>query len=163
MSFLKALIDFLVALFSKGEDTPRVVDEKPSKRKYETLMKFPKKASIQYTQSFNSNDFDCKCKQLCDETLLDSRIPNLLQQLEDELGFQIIITSAYRCEQHNKNVGGSTTSTHLEGLAVDLWCEDMDKLAKAIERINPEYSIGRYNGFLHLDLREEGRRWDFRK
>ena len=48
---------------------------------------------------------------------------NFLQKLDrarDVAGVPFIITSAYRCEQHNKNVGGKPNSAHLRGYAVDI-------------------------------------------
>lgn len=35
-----------------------------------------------------------------------------------------VITSGYRCEKHNKEVGGSHTSSHLKGCAVDIAAPD---------------------------------------
>ena len=34
-------------------------------------------------------------------------------------GIPFVITSGYRCEIHNKAVGGKETSAHIAGLAVD--------------------------------------------
>ncbi len=40
--------------------------------------------------------------------------------LRRELGFPMIITSAYRTSEHNAKVGGKPTSAHLLGRAVDV-------------------------------------------
>ena len=45
---------------------------------------------------------------------------NILDQLREEWGSPIRVNSGYRCEKLNKLVGGSTTSSHLFGCAVDL-------------------------------------------
>lgn len=45
----------------------------------------------------------------------------ILDQLREEWGSPIRVNSGYRCEKLNKLVGGSTTSSHLFGCAVDLY------------------------------------------
>ena len=45
---------------------------------------------------------------------------NLLEPLRSLLGKPILITSGYRCEELNKAVGGSATSQHRYGQAVDI-------------------------------------------
>ena len=35
----------------------------------------------------------------------------------------MIITSGYRCEEHNREVGGKETSSHPKGLAADIKCD----------------------------------------
>lgn len=44
---------------------------------------------------------------------------NLLQPLRDYVASSIRITSAYRCHRLNTLIGGSPTSDHTKGLAVD--------------------------------------------
>jgi len=43
-----------------------------------------------------------------------------LQKLRDILGRPLIINSAYRSPEHNRNVGGATRSQHLEAKAFDV-------------------------------------------
>ena len=47
---------------------------------------------------------------------------NKLECVRKVLGFPIIITSGYRCPALNTQVGGSPTSAHTKGLAVDFHC-----------------------------------------
>ena len=47
---------------------------------------------------------------------------NKMECVRKVLGFPIIITSGYRCPALNTQVGGSPTSTHTKGLAVDFHC-----------------------------------------
>lgn len=47
---------------------------------------------------------------------------NKLECVRKVLGFPIIITSGYRCLALNTQVGGSPTSAHTKGLAVDFHC-----------------------------------------
>lgn len=69
---------------------------------------------------FTSKEFECKCG--CG---LDKVSPTYLWKLNlsrDYSGFSYIISSGCRCEQHNKDEGGSLYSDHL-GLPA---CEGAD-------------------------------------
>jgi len=45
---------------------------------------------------------------------------NILQPLRDHISKPIRVTSGYRCKRLNKAIGGSVTSQHCEGKAVDI-------------------------------------------
>lgn len=45
---------------------------------------------------------------------------NVLQPLRDYLGKPISISSGYRCARLNKQIGGSITSEHMQGMAADI-------------------------------------------
>ena len=45
---------------------------------------------------------------------------HVLQPLRDHIGKSIRVTSGYRCKRLNKAIGGSVTSQHSEGKAVDI-------------------------------------------
>jgi len=95
--------------------------------------------------------FACKC---CGKNWIDARVVELARRIEERIGQRLKITSGYRCEAHNKAVGGSETSSHLGGLAVDVAC-DTSRLRWQIlnavirEEIN-RIGIGR--NFVHLDI-----------
>ncbi len=89
-----------------------------------------------------------------------------LQILRDGLSAPITITNAYRCESHNKAVGGSKNSQHLQGKAADLQIkgidpEDLHFTIEAFisERIMLEGGLGLYKTFVHYDIRKEKARW----
>jgi hypothetical protein len=44
-----------------------------------------------------------------------------LQEIRDELKVPIVITSGYRCKRLNDLINGSSTSSHMEGLAADFY------------------------------------------
>lgn len=61
---------------------------------------------------------------------------NLLDPIREAWGKPIIITSGYRSDALNKAVGGSKTSAHRSGLAVDVVPENMadfDKFAAFVK------------------------------
>ncbi len=69
------------------------------------------------------------------------------------------ILSAYRSPRHNALVGGAPKSAHKDGIAFDIALagHEPDELL-AVCRAAGFGSFGKYNTFLHVDLRE-GRRW----
>lgn len=70
------------------------------------------------------------------------------------------INSAYRDEAHNKRVGGSENSMHLQGRAFDVSLKNHTKydLIKALEDAGFTGFGVNYNDFVHADTGRE-RRW----
>ena len=75
---------------------------------------------------FNVSEFRCKCGKEHDTLISDELIANL-ERLFEALGCsKIIVTSGYRCEQHDKNVGGSGTGQRTLDKAADICCYGQD-------------------------------------
>lgn len=114
------------------------------------------------TEHFLYSDFICPC---CDTLKIVPgfyRHLRLLEHMRKELGFPILVNSGYRCDRHNRSVGGAARSWHLL-FATDVRPEDgsPEKLAamhEAAEGLGFG-GIGRYDTFIHLDLRPEKMRW----
>lgn len=73
-------------------------------------------------------------KSAYNEPLLRFRLRNValvLQQVRDELGMPLIVTSGWRSKQRNVRIGGSPTSDHPLGYCADVKCPyiNADKLA----------------------------------
>ena len=60
------------------------------------------------------------------------RLADFLQTIRNELHLPIIITSGYRSKEVNEAVGCASSSYHVNGLAVDIKCSDMDKLLSVL-------------------------------
>ena len=52
---------------------------------------------------FKDYEFACRC---CGGLKIEQELVKALDQLRGDFGKPIIITSGYRCERHNANVGG---------------------------------------------------------
>ena len=69
------------------------------------------------------SEMDCPC---CGLNNVDGRwleLVNEAQQVTNEqIGYYVPfkVNSGCRCPQHNEDVGGSATSPHLDGMAIDL-------------------------------------------
>lgn len=113
--------------------------------------------SIKLSKNFTVKEF--ACKDGSDEILIDCELVTILQCLRNNFGKPVLITSAYRTEEHNKRVGGAKSSQHLLGKAADIYIPgvSLQKIKDVIETIMPSRGgIIVYNkkGFLHVDTRE---------
>ncbi len=105
--------------------------------------------------NFKVREFICPC---CGAEGIKDNLVFHLQMAHDLLPTHrvMIITSGYRCEEHNKEVGGIEDSAHKKGLAADIKCEDSSYrflLVNALIKVGFK-RIGRYDNFIHCDLDE---------
>ncbi|RKY04192.1 peptidase M15 [Candidatus Poribacteria bacterium] len=115
---------------------------------------------------FSRSEFVCPC---CGELVIDMELIDQLERLRFLVGRPIKVLSGYRCQRHNREVGGAPNSQHLLGRAADIRVEGMDSLRLFLEAVRCEFGgIGIYPDFIHVDVRREpfralwGRRADGR-
>jgi uncharacterized protein YcbK (DUF882 family) len=104
------------------------------------------------SQYFNLKEFECPC---CNTVKLEPYLVNCLDALRIALKCKIIVTSGYRCIEHNKEVCGVRTSRHLQGRAADVIIQkyDNDTVLKLARKIGFKYCY--YNmvkAYYHLDI-----------
>jgi len=113
------------------------------------------------TAHFECREFDCKCG--CTPTLHDRALSRKLEQLRRDLGAPLTITSGYRCEKHNKAVGGSSGSRHVTGCAADIKCAAVNPVLLAILARQYFKGVGIYwygsSAFVHVDTRSIKATW----
>jgi uncharacterized protein YcbK (DUF882 family) len=85
------------------------------------------------------------------------------EELRAAVGLPLVVLSAYRTIAHNRAIGGSPHSQHVEGRALDLAPPDgwTPLQLAAVARDIPEIvGVGFYpaRGFVHIDVRTSGRR-----
>ena len=113
---------------------------------------------IQLTDKFWLSEFACD-----DKVDIDIRLVKELQKLRDIVGKRIIVTSGYRTPERNKRIGGSSKSKHMEGIAADIYVEDMSVEEVYFIAKHLQFNgIGLYNHHIHLDIREKKAFWDNR-
>ena len=82
--------------------------------------------STQLSPHFNAREFRCSCGK-SHETLLASELVDKLEALYTALNCsKIIVTSGYRCPEHDKAVGGTSSGQHTKGTAADVCCYGRD-------------------------------------
>jgi len=100
---------------------------------------------------FKPSEFACPC---CGKCEMSEEFVLKLDHLRECLGLPIYVTSGFRCELHNKTVGGAPDSAHLKGLAVDI------SILTSAYRYNlityavilRIHRIGIGKNFVHLDI-----------
>lgn len=100
---------------------------------------------------FKREEFCCKCGcGFCD---INPELVEALDLVRDELKKPIYISSGCRCPKHNRAVEGSVTSSHLKGLAVDIYCEGTTRRYWLISLLQKYfYRIGIGKNFIHVDI-----------
>ena len=114
--------------------------------------------NILVSPNFKLKEFECRDGS--HQVVLHSELLEKLQALRSALGRPVIINSGYRNPEHNKRVGGSPTSLHMQGMAADIRVPGMSpqELAKAAREVGFR-GIGNYTTFLHVDIRQDKKEW----
>lgn len=66
---------------------------------------------------FKKSEFTCKCG--CNLNNINVSMVEVMENIRNHFNKPVIITSGTRCEKHNREVGGTTNSKHLDGKACD--------------------------------------------
>lgn len=119
---------------------------------------------------FEDYEFACKCnrhnvvdgKNVLDH-VIDKRLVDVLDKIRERVGRPVYIESGYRCEDHNREVGGVPNSQHVLGTAADITVDNIsiDELADIAKECGAD-GVGRYYGlqFVHIDVRGYDAEWE---
>ena len=123
------------------------------------------------TENFKKSEFECKCGcEMPKDVLVNiTKLANQLQYVRDNVALPITINSAYRCETHNKSVGGSLNSQHLQGKAADIVINGLDPVLDTYDYLDDlmrtgeilQGGLGMYKTFTHYDFRKNKARWNY--
>ena len=85
--------------------------------------------------------------------LMDKNFLFMLDKARDLANTSFVITSGYRTEDHNSNVGGVSNSSHCKGLACDIACKDSRKRSNIITALLAVgfTRVGVASSFIHVD------------
>lgn len=164
---MRKFLDWLHNLFSKRKIQRAPIEEvihvnplqHETYQKPETsLIKAPKGENKRVSKYFSSSEFDCKCSYPdCRETLIDKRLIAGLERVRELAKMPIKINSGYRCERHNKDVGGVSKSRHRLGLACDIPTvmseKRMNEFNDILKKHFPFVLIYKGRNFTHVDMR----------
>ena len=108
---------------------------------------------------FKEKEFACKCcgqlPPLARENV-KALVREVLDPVREKLGKPIVVNSGYRCEKHNKDVGGVRNSQHLRGEAADIHCQDNERLKQLIIENGKFDQLITYPTFLHVSYKRTG-------
>nr|DAP35711.1 MAG TPA: hypothetical protein [Caudoviricetes sp.] len=122
--------------------------------------------NTQLSPHFNAREFRCSCGK-SHETLIASKLVDKLEQLYTAMNCsKIIVTSGYRCSEHDKAVGGTSSGQHTKGTAADVCCYGQDGQPISSKTICCKAQDLGFTGianitssyqYTHLDVRTSGR------
>lgn len=117
------------------------------------------------TKHFSAHEFKCPCGK-CTGGTMNIAFLTKLDQLRELFGKPIRIESGFRCAAHNKAVGGTSESMHLQGRAADLIVEsDADRYHLHRVAFSLFAGVGTAKGTIHVDDRNQAvaRSWTYYK
>lgn len=100
---------------------------------------------------FDIGDFGCPC---CNRNRIDSTFVLLLDEARHRAGVPFGINSGFRCTNHNTEVRGSSSSSHLIGVAADIACTNSTtrlRMVNALLSVGIN-RIGIGSTFIHCDI-----------
>lgn len=113
----------------------------------------PRGVDVRLSKNLMAHEVVCQGKGCCTESIISKRMVDTYQDIRDEYGDAIEIATAdgsgYRCDKHNREVGGAAGSLHKLGCAFDMHCRDKPKLLGIVERKITDGEIGVYSTFIH--------------
>lgn len=108
--------------------------------------------NIEIAAYFRLNEFECPC---CQAVRIRPELLNRLVALRECWG-RIVITSGYRCDSHNAEVGGKPSSLHKVGAAADVAV--IKNLQESFCHLAAQMGLRAIaypnRGFVHLDILE---------
>lgn len=149
----------------EAEDTPATADKlsQVEAEKYlqaDGCYHIPRGVDVRLSKNLMAHEVVCQGVGCCRESIISKRMVETYQGIRDEYGEAIEIATAggsgYRCETHNREVGGASGSLHKVGCAFDMHCRDKAKLLRIVERKITDGEIGVYSTFLHVGVWNRG-------
>lgn len=100
------------------------------------------------------------CKDGTNLIKIDDELVEKLQIIRTYYNKPVIINSAYRTDEHNREVGGSPNSQHLLGKACDIVVKGiMPKTVGEFAKKIGFRGVGIYKDFVHVDTRKDISYW----
>ena len=118
-------------------------------------------------KNFRIKEFVCHCGcEMPPEARqnIEALVANVLDPVREAYGKPIYVNSGYRCEKHNKAVGGVPKSQHMLGQAADISLrltayglqDELMKLARIIVAQDRFDQLIIYPTFLHVSYKRSG-------
>ena len=106
---------------------------------------------------------ECRCRCGCGKCNVQARLLNLAEKIREYFGNKPMVThSVCRCERRNTEAGGSKTSQHLTGRAMDFHIKGLshELVYKQLLSVHNEYfpelrGLFLYDWGIHIDVRND--------
>lgn len=114
---------------------------------------------------FSESELECHCPRCAGQHTaerIDSNFLHRLNLLRDMWGQPIYVSDAYRCPEHNRDVGGVENSQHRFGVAADIYVDggqaEYERFFMFVKNSRLFDGVGYYPNeqFVHVDLRSGG-------
>lgn len=107
--------------------------------------------------------FQCRCGE-CPAVKPDIALTILIQEIEKHFRQEVVISSGYRCEAHNKTIGGAPSSFHRQAKALDFYIPGvaLQDIYDWVNNATFRCGLGIYKSHIHVDSRNGTARWDYR-
>ena len=103
------------------------------------------------TANFRRSEYQCQCG--CRRDDIKDDLARRVQEVRNLVGQSITVTSGVRCEEHNADVGGSDTSSHVGGWAADLRCDNSAHRQRLLAAVFQVFDrVGIAKTFIHVDV-----------
>ena len=106
------------------------------------------------SKNFTDDEFRCRCCGAFEDSIVFRAFVARLQYARDEAGIPFVVTSGYRCPEHNRAVGGKPDSSHLKAVAADIRAQtDAERYAIITGLLRAGFKrIGIGKNFIHGDM-----------
>lgn len=116
---------------------------------------------LNMTNNFKVSEF--ACKDGSDPIVINPLIPLICQAVRNWFGYPFTPNSAYRTITHNKNEGGSSSSYHIYGKAVDIPAKGSvtpKMLYDFVDKLcGDSCEVGLYNWGIHVGICNQKKRF----
>lgn len=158
---------------SKSQPSPSVsIDNSPKLKEVDGYYVWNKGEYFKLSDHFTTKEMTCHCKyQTCKEQRISKDLIQRLENIRLQVNQPLIVTSAFRCKEHQDYIRGSGQSTvvakkqsqHELGNAVDILPKDgKDIRTKFLDICDNQFTaIGLSDKFLHVDMRKDRIRWEY--
>lgn len=129
------------------------------------IVTYRKTDTTKLSENFTVSEFACHGNGCCSTVKIDDDLVEYLQKIRNHFGKSVIVSSGYRCEKHNKRVGGVSASRHMRGMAADIVIKGVApaEIAKYAESIGVKgiglYETSKDGHFVHIDTRTNKYFW----
>ncbi len=105
---------------------------------------------IKISKNFYLKDFQCRC---CKRVMIHPLLLEKIEILHQLSGGNFRITSGYRCESHNKEVGGVLNSKHTKGYACDITSENIKEIFEIVKNLGFTFvKWDKKKNYIHMEV-----------